>query len=38
LKEYSRRLQETVKELGRKNYYLERKGRILRRLVRDYQG
>src|SRR6266540_2796849 len=32
-----RRLQGTVEELGRKNYYLGREGRILRGLVGDYQ-
>ncbi len=36
LEEYSRRLQGTIKELGGKNYYLERKGRILRRIIGDY--
>ncbi len=27
-----------VEELGRKNYYLGREGRILKGLVRDYEG
>ncbi len=27
-----------MKELGRRNYYLGQEGRVLRRLVRDYQG
>ena len=38
LEEYSKRLQGTIKELGGKNYYLERKGRVLRRIIEDYQG
>src|SRR6266545_1832260 len=38
LNEHARRLQGTVEELGRKNYYLGREGRILRRLVGDYEG
>jgi len=38
LEEHIRRLQETVKELGRRNYYLEQEGRVLKGLVRDYQG
>ena len=38
LDEHARRLQEMVEELGRKNYYLEREGRVLRGLVGDYQG
>jgi len=38
LDEYTRRLQRTVKELGRKNYYLGKEGRILRGLVRNYEG
>src|SRR6266498_1620305 len=37
LDEHARRLQGTVKELERKNYYLGREGRVLRRLVGDYQ-
>ena len=36
--EHARRLQGIVEELGRKNYYLRRKGRILRKLVGDYEG
>src|SRR6266542_1315091 len=38
LKEHTERLQEIVKELERKNYYLGQEGRILRRLVKDYQN
>ena len=38
LDEHARRLQGMVEELGRKNYYLRRKGRILRKLVGDYEG
>src|SRR6266542_6955933 len=38
LDEYARRLQGTVGELGRKNYYLGREGRVLRGLVGDYEG
>src|SRR6266511_1254337 len=38
LEEHARKLQGTVEELGRKNYYLGRKGRILRGLVEDYEG
>ena len=38
LDEHAKRLQRTVEELGRKNYYLGREGRVLRGLVRDYQG
>src|SRR6266498_264221 len=38
LEEYARKLQGTVEELGRKNYYLGREGRILRGLVGDYEG
>ncbi len=38
LKEHSRRLQGTVEELGGKNYYLEREGKVLRRLVGNYQS
>ncbi len=38
LDEYARRLQRTVEELRRKNYYLEREGKILRGLVGDYQN
>src|SRR6266498_714863 len=37
LDEHARRLQGTVEELERKNYYLGREGRVLRRLVGDYQ-
>ena len=38
LDEYVRRLQKTVKELERKNYYLKRESRILKGFVRDYQS
>src|SRR6266498_4602915 len=38
LEEHARKLQGTVEELGRKNYYLGREDRILRGLVGDYQG
>ena len=33
LEEHARKLQGTVEELGRKNYYLGREGRVLRGLV-----
>src|SRR6266511_4369730 len=36
LDEHARRLQGTVEELGRKNYYLEKEDRVLRGLVGDY--
>ncbi len=38
LEKHVRKLQETVKELERRNYDLEKKGRVLRGLVEDYQG
>ena len=38
MEEYSKRLQGTIEELGGKNYYLEREGRVLRRIIEDYQG
>ena len=38
LEEHLRRLQGTIEELEGKNYYLERKGRVLRRIIEDYQG
>ncbi len=38
LEEHTRRLQGTVKKLGRKNYYLEQKGRVLRELVENYKS
>ncbi len=38
LDEHTRRLQGTVEELGRKNYYLGQEGRVLRGRVRDYEG
>src|SRR6266498_3602062 len=37
LEEHTGRLQRTVEELGRRNYYLKQEGLILRRRVRDYQ-
>src|SRR6266508_1423610 len=36
LEEHTGRLQRIVKELKRRNYYLEQEGRILRGLVKDY--
>ena len=38
LEEHTGRLQETVEELGRKNYYLGQEGRVLKGLVGDYQS
>ncbi len=38
LEEHIERLQETVKELKRRNYYLGQEGRVLRGLVGDYQA
>src|SRR6266542_6032408 len=38
LEKHARKLQETVEELGRKNYYLGREGRVLKGLVGDYEG
>ncbi len=38
LDEHTGRLQGTVEELGRRNYYLGQEGRVLRGLVEDYQG
>ena len=38
LEEHTGRLQGIVEELGRRNYYLGQKGRVLRGLVEDYQG
>ncbi len=38
MEEHSRRLQGTIAELEGKNYYLERRGRVLRRIIEDYQG
>ncbi len=35
--EHAEKLQRTVKDLERENYYLEKEGRILRGLVGDYQ-
>ncbi len=36
LEEHIGRLQGTVEELGRRNYYLGQKGKVLRGLVRNY--
>src|SRR6266540_3303119 len=38
LEEHVRKLQETIEELGRRNYDLGREGRVLRRLIGNYQG
>src|SRR6266542_173185 len=38
LEEHTGRLQGTVKELERRNYYLGQEGLVLRERVRDYQG
>ncbi len=38
LEEHSKRLQGTIEELEGKNYYLEKEGRVLRRIIGDYQG
>ncbi len=38
LEEHVRKLQEIIEELGRRNYDLGREGRVLRRLVKNYQG
>ncbi len=38
LEEHTRRLQGTVEELERKNYYLEQEGRVLKGLVENYKG
>ncbi len=38
LEEHARKLQETVEELGKRNYDLGRESRVLRGLVGDYQG
>src|SRR6266508_1269589 len=38
LEEHIRKLQGTVEELGRRNYDLEREGRVLRRLVGNYES
>ena len=37
MEEYTGRLQGTVEELGRRNYYLGQEGLVLRGYVRDYQ-
>ena len=37
MEEHAEKLQETVKELRRENYYLGREGRILKGLIGDYQ-
>ena len=38
LDEHARRLQGTVEELERKNYYLGREDKVLRELVGEYEG
>src|SRR6266498_1438698 len=38
LEEHTKRLQETVEELERKNYYLEQEDRVLKGLVGNYKG
>ncbi len=38
LEEHTIKLQGTVEELGRKNYYLEQEDRVLKELVRNYEG
>ena len=38
MEENARRLQGTVEELGRRNYDLERKSKVLRGLIGDYEG
>src|SRR6266496_5905079 len=38
LDEHTKRLQEIVDELGKKNYYLEQESRVLRGLVGNYKG
>jgi len=38
LDKHARRLQRIIKKLKRKNYYLEREGRVLKGFVGDYQG
>ena len=38
MEKYAKRLQKIVEELGRRNYYLKKEERVLRGLVRDYQG
>ncbi len=38
MKEHTRRLQGTVEELEKRNYYLEREDRVLRGFVGNYQG
>src|SRR6266536_5752875 len=37
LKEYTVKLQGTVEELRRRNYYLGQEGLVLRRRIKDYQ-
>jgi len=37
LEEHTGRLQGTVKELERRNYYLRQEDRVLKGLVKDYQ-
>ena len=38
MEEHTRRLQGTVEELRRKNYYLEQEDRVLRGFVGNYEG
>jgi len=38
LEEHSDKLQKTMEELGRRNYHLEKEGRILKGLVKNYQS
>jgi len=38
LKEHAEKLQEIIEKLKRENYYLRRKGRILKELIGNYQG
>ncbi len=36
LEKHIRKLQETIKKLKKRNYYLGRKGRILREFIENY--
>jgi len=36
LEKYIEKLQETIEELGKKNYYLEKENKVLRGFVKDY--
>jgi len=38
LEKHAEKLQETVKELRRENYYLGKEDRVLKGLIRNYQG